>query len=381
MNNRMKLIFKIIGIYCLLLVANGAFAGDNDTKVTKTITRGALMPKNGYVELFNKYGQVVVGNSDDDSVRVTINIIAYGKDLYTANKIMDRVDFDFNQTNQFLTIETVLDRKSGTFQEVWNNIGDLSKSLLSKNKLEINYEIKVPKHVSLNITNKFGDIYIGERNTKTEIDLSHGNLRSNSFNASSKIAVSYGDARIKYFKSGDLNFKSTDADIKQLGDVELNSSSSSISIGKADELDIDSRSDRSIEIEEVNRITGKMSFSKLEVKEAINSVDLQMSYSDVEIEHMPFSFSLVRISGKTSDISLSFDPNSFIEVDIKANEKDLHLPLASLKKEYIDEKKRLVQLTGTLGTKKNYKGNVYIDVNEGALTLILESSPQSARPN
>ena len=212
----MKSIYKLTGVVILWLVVGWAYAGDNDTKVTKTINHGAVMPNNGDVELLNKYGQVVVSNSDDDSVRVTITVIAYGKDHTTANKIMDRVDFDFNQINQFLTIETVLDRKSGTFQEVWNNLGDLSKSLLSKNKLEINYEIHVPTSVTLSITNKFGDIYIGERSTKTEINLSHGNLRSNNFNASSKISVSYGDARIKYMKSGDLNLKSTDADIKEL---------------------------------------------------------------------------------------------------------------------------------------------------------------------
>lgn len=377
----MKSIYRLTGVVLLWLVVGWVHAGDNDTKVTKTINRGAVMPKNGDVELLNKYGQVVVSNSDDDSVRVTITVIAYGKDHASANKIMDRVDFDFNQTKQFLTIETVLDRKSGTFQEVWNNIGDLSKSLLSKNKLEINYEIQVPSNVTLSITNKFGDIYIGERNTKTEIDLSHGNLRSNSFNASSNISVSYGDARIKYMKSGDLNLKSTDADIKELGNVDLKSSSSSISISKVNDLEIDSRSDKAVEIRTANRISGKMSFSKLEVEEIIESVDLNMSYSDIEIEHMPFSFSLVRISGKTSDIYITFDPNSFIEVDIKANENGLHLPFTDLDKTYLDEKKRIVQIKGTLGTKKNYKGNVYIDVLDGDITLSLNTSPESSKSN
>ena len=124
-----------------------------------------------------------------------------------------------------------------------------------------------------------------------------------------------------------------------------------------------------------------MSFSKLEVEEIVESVDLQMSYSDVEIEHMPFSFSLVRISGKTSDIDITFDPNSFIEVDIKANEDGLHLPLTDLNKTYVDEKKRIVRLKGTFGTKKNYIGNVYIDVLDGDITLSLNTSPESSISN
>lgn len=374
---RKSLLSILALILCSVVFANN----DNETKVTKTIKHGDILPKNGFVEVINKYGQVVVTNSDSDSVTVKIEVIAYGKDHLSANKIMDRVDFDFDLTGQFLTIETVLDRKSGTFQEVWNSIGDYSKSLLSKNKLQVNYTIQVPEHATLSITNKFGDLYIAERNKKTEIDLAHGNLRANNFNGPAKIAVSYGDTRIKYMKSGDLILKGSDTDIKELGVIDMSSSSSTINIGKANELDIDSRSDRSIEIGEVKRISGKMSFSNLEVEEALKSVDLQMSYSDIEIEHMPFSFSLLRISGRTSDINVSLDSQSFVEIDIQAEENDLHLPLSNLNKEYIDEKKGIVRVTGTLGTKKNYKGNINIDAEGGSVTLNLQAPSSSSVSN
>lgn len=63
----MQLIFKILLVLCAVFMVGLAEAGngENDTKVTKTITKGYLLPKNGIVEIFNKYGQVVVNNSED----------------------------------------------------------------------------------------------------------------------------------------------------------------------------------------------------------------------------------------------------------------------------------------------------------------------------
>lgn len=380
----MKLIFRILFILISVCVCCYAHAGpgENDTKITKTITKGYRLPKNGFVEVHNKYGQIVVRNSDDDSVRIKVEVIAYGKDHRSANKIMDRVDFDFNLTNQYLTIETVLDRKSGTFKEIWNSIGDYSKTLLSKNKLEINYQLSVPAGAALSINNKFGDVYIDERNNKTEIDVSHGNLRANNFNANSTIAVSYGDTRIKYLKSGELRLKSSDATIRELGNVELLSSSSKINIIRADELEIDSRSDKSIEIEEVNVVKGKMLFSRLEIEALTKSVDVQMKYSDLEIDLIPFSFSFVRISGRTSYIDLVFANNTYMEVDIIADEDDLNIPLTNLEKEYVDQKKGIIRVTGILGVKNNYKGNVNIDAESGTVSLKLLSAHQSVKsPN
>ena len=364
----------------LSIVSLAAYAErDNETKVTKTIDEKFLLPKNGIVEVTNKYGQVVILNSENDSVTLRIEIIAYGKDKSTADKIMDRVDFDFGQTGQYLTLETVLDRKSGVFKEAWNNIGDYSKTLLSKNKLVINYEIRIPRSASINLTNKFGDVYIQERDHKVEIDVSHGSLRANNFNANSKISVSYGDARIKYLKSGELYFRACDATIQALGTVEMQSSSSDISIKEADELQIESRSDKRIDIDKIGHIRGKLTFSKMKVENLNKLADLDLNYSDFYVAQVPFTFSMIRIDGKSSDIDLEFDPNTYLDLDLLGTEEDIGLPMTGMNREVIDEKKGIVQYKGTLGNKTNYKGKVNIKAQGGSVRIGIEQQPQSVK--
>ena len=310
---------------------------------------------------------------------VKIEVIAYGKDRSTANKIISRVDFDFEQTKEYLTLETVLDRKSGFFKEMWNNIGDYSKTLLSKNKLEINYEVYVPKTISISIINKFGDIFISERDKKVDIEMSHGNLRADNFNANSNISVNYGQAHIKQLKDGDLNFKASEVAIRSVGSANIQSSSSEITITKGEEIQLNSRSDKMVEINEVSRLKGEMIFSKLKVDNLTKNLDIELSYSDIQVDQIPFNFSLIRIIGKSSDIDLEFEANAYMDVNIKAYEYKLQLPMTTLNKEYIDKKRGLVLYTGIIGKENNYKGSLNIDSQRGAINIGLTTQQQSVK--
>lgn len=377
----MKLSYKsiILATLWFWVSISATHANDNDTRVSKIINEEFVMSKNGHLEIINKYGQVLVNNSDSDSVIVKIEVIAYGKDRSAANKIIDRADFDFSQTNGYLTLETVLDRKSGAFKEMWNNIGDYSKTLLSKNKLEINYEVYVPKSISVSINNKFGDVFISERDKKVDIDLSHGNLRADNFNAVSNISVSYGKAEIKDLKDGKLNFKSSEVTIETVGSIDIRSSSSEIVVRKADEVLLNSRSDKLIEINTVSRLKGEMTFSKLNIENLSKNLDIELNYSDVDVAHILFNFSLIRIEGKSSDIDLEFEANTYMDVDIKAFEHKLQLPTTGFDKEYIDEKKGLARFKGIVGVKNNYQGSLNIDSQRGAINIKLKTQPQSVK--
>ena len=377
----MRLSYKsiVLTVIWFWVLIPSAHASDNDTKVSKITNEGFLMPKNGHLEIINKYGQVLINNSHNDSVTVKIEVIAYGKDRSTANKIISRVDFDFEQTKEYLTLETVLDRKSGFFKEMWNNIGDYSKTLLSKNKLEINYEVYVPKTISISIINKFGDIFISERDKKVDIEMSHGNLRADNFNANSNISVNYGQAHIKQLKDGDLNFKASEVAIRSVGSANIQSSSSEITITKGEEIQLNSRSDKMVEINEVSRLKGEMIFSKLKVDNLTKNLDIELSYSDIQVDQIPFNFSLIRIMGKSSDIDLEFGANTYMDVNIKAYEYKLQLPMTTLNKEYIDKKRGLVLYTGIIGKENNYKGSLNIDSQRGAINIGLTTQQQSVK--
>lgn len=375
----MKLIFKCLALLlCISFVAEANSGTDH--KSTKEIQKAYDMPENGYLEVFNKYGQVVISTWEKDSVLVNITITGFGKDEEDAQKMLDRVDIDFNKTGQYLTMETLLDRKSGFFKEVWNNINDYSKTILSKNKLEIDYEIFMPATMHLELDNKFGDVYLQELSGQCDIKIMHGNLRANRINAYSQIDIGYGDIRIKEFKKGRLTLKSVEGEIRKLGQVDLQSSSSDLIIEEAENIIIDSRSDRKLVFQNLNSIKGKSTFSEIEIEELQKTADLNLTYGYMSIKSIPFSFNKINVESRYTDINLAFYPNSYLKIDITGREEDIKLPKenAKTKTEYLDEKKRDVRITGEIGDKSNYPGELFIKSAGGEINLSLSSLKQSA---
>ncbi|MGD1958224.1 MAG: hypothetical protein ACFB2Y_05190 [Fulvivirga sp.] len=374
----MKLVYSLLFLaFCASALAIDKPKGD--TQESKTYERSFKVAPDSYFEITNKYGQIIINTWDKDSIQVTAEVTAHGKDYSDTRKLLSRVDIDFSQTGQYLSVETMLDRKSGFFKELWNSVSDYSKTLLSKTKLEIDYKIYLPNTINLELENKFGDLYLSEIKGKCDINITHGNLRANVIHGSSTIAVGFGDVKIKELKSGVITLKTTDADIQTLGDVTFKSSSSHVRIKKADQLNIDSRSDKSLRIEEINRIIGKSLFSKLELEDVKKSIDLNMNYGELRADNIAFSFSKIDLEGKYTDVYLQFAPDTYLQADITAKEDQLSMPVegVSLERNYEDEKRKYVNVKGTMGQKNNYPGYLFVNSSGGEVAIRLTGMQHS----
>ena len=373
-----------ITLCCLAILTKASATippNGQDVRMTKTVEEVFLLNEDGQVDIINKYGQVVVNTWAKDSVAVKVEIVGYGKNMETANKILSRVNFDFKKNGAYVNLETVLDRNKGFIKEMWNNIGDYSKSILSKNKLEVNYDVKIPEGAQLHLDNKFGDVYLDEMYGKANISVSHGNLRSNNFTQPSKIDVSFGDVRIKKFTSGPMFFKAASVTILEAGTVDISSSSSEIALKRGNEVRFDSKSDKVLRIGEINRVRGKFNFSKISLARLNKSLDMQSGYGEIYLEEIAFSFSNINIVGKSTDISLNFEGNSYLDVDITAREEKLSLPRIehNLSKQYVDDKAKFVKMLGFIGDKNNYPGKVSINAQSGLVDInLLTVKSQSA---
>lgn len=372
----MKLTMRSVYSLLFLWIAASAFAEVRPKEATtesKTYERSFKVAPDSYLEITSKYGQIIVNTWDKDSIQVKAKVTAHGKDYSDARKLLSRVDVDFSQTGQYLSVETMLDRKSGFFKDLWNSVSDYSKTLLSKTKLEVDYTLYVPSSINLEVENKFGDLYLSEIKGKCDLSITHGNLKANVIHGSSSIEVGYGDVKIKELKTGVLTLKTTDTDIQLLGDVTLKSASSHVRIKKADQLNLDSRSDKSLRFEEVNRVTGKSLFSKLELGQVNKTIDLNMNYGEIRADNVAFSFSKIDLEGKYTDVYLKFAPDTYLQADITAKEDQLSVPVDGvvLERNYEDEKKKYVNIKGTMGEKNNYPGYLFINSLGGEVSISL----------
>ena len=92
-----------------LLIGHNTIA--QETKLSKSINKRFEANERLNLEINNKYGNVIIDTWPDKAVSLKIEILAYGKDESAAEKLMDRVEFDFKQSDDYLEIVSVFDRK------------------------------------------------------------------------------------------------------------------------------------------------------------------------------------------------------------------------------------------------------------------------------
>ena len=360
-----KATYLVIGVLCLSWAIN-LQAKENNTKLTKEVSRGFAAQKDVTVDVSNKYGQVIINTWKQDSVKIEVVITAYGKRDDLVEKALKRVDLDFRQSGNFITAETVLDRKSGSLKEFFNSVGDYSKALLSKNKLEVDYQIYMPETANIYIDNKFGDVYLEEVFGKSKIVVSHGNLRAYRLHGFARIDVSFGDANLKYIKEGELLLKVAEADITQADAVNIKGNSSKVFIKEAKELGVDCRHDK-LTIESVEMIRGRGSFSDVKINTMHVLTDLELSYGQVRINEALDGFNQISINGKSTDIEVNLHGNAYVNADITAVDDKLTMPISQnhTKREAKDDRGKVVNVSGYLGADKGTESRLYIDADGG----------------
>lgn len=373
----MKKLISIL-VFSLCLCASGwadiplSKERDDDTRLTKVIERGFKVKSNVTIDLNNKYGQIILNSWNKDSVGIRIQVTTYGKNDDTVEKLMDRVDFDFNNTANFLTIETVFDRSSGVFKELWNSVSDVSKTLLSKSRIAVDYEIYVPAKSSVELVNRFGNIYVNQHGGKLTVDLSHGDFRASNLEAPVDLVLGYGRANVRSLGEARINLKGGELDLNKAARLDLSSTSSKIYLQDVSNLRLDSRNDQ-IRLDEVNQISGKANFSDIQIDRLFDSTDIDLLYGELGIKNIMPSFSRIRISGRTADVHLNIDPSSSFTVDLFGRKDRIMLPAAmdQLQRVVDKEDDKNVRITGEHG---NGNGTKTLDatIDNGDLIITLD---------
>lgn len=345
---------------------------DDDTRLTKMIERGFEVKSNVTIDLSNKYGQVILNSWDRDSVALKIQITAYGKNDDAVEKLMDRVDFDFNNTANFLTIETVFDRNSGVFKDLWNSLSDASKTLISKSRITVDYEIYVPTKSTVEVVNRFGNVYVNQHSGKLIVDLSHGDFRASSLEAPLDLTLGYGRANIRTIREARINLKGGELDINRASQIDLESTSSEVYIQDVSSLRLDSRNDQ-MRLDEVGYITGKANFSDIQIDRLFESTDIDLLYGELDINTVMASFSRIRINGRTADVQLNFDPTSNFSIDLFGRQERIILPteMSGLKSIVDEEDDKNVRISGVYGQGNGLKA-VDVEIDNGDLIITLE---------
>lgn len=363
-------IWKTLLLSVAVLASNWAMsAPKDDTSLTRKEEKSFTVGQSVLVDIQNKYGEVIIHTWNDAKVKVEVSITANGKDKNTAERLLDRVEMDWTQKGEELHIYTLFDQNTSPIKELWKTVTDQATALLSKSKIEVDYNIYLPKSAQLIIDNKYGDVYLADVTGAVKVDLSHGTLQANDLTNQTELILNFATATIQSMNEASVEIKGGTLDIDKVKMLELNSAVSEINIDQVETLSLNSRSDR-VSIEEVGTMNGKCIFSKVNTSSLSQGVSLDLKYGKFDVERVKAGFSNIDIKSSSTDILLTVEEAAAFDLDVTALQEKLQLPSSNstTMSNNIDGKYTTQKLSfGKAGTKASSK--VSIDANGGEVDI------------
>lgn len=289
---------------------SGDITGDDiwasDYEKTRKEGRAMTVASNVYLEIDNQYGNVEIESIGGDSLIIDVSIKVLGDDMEDVEELMDLININIRESSSFVLVETLWAEDASFFKK---SFLDLSQTFGSKDLIQVDYKIKVPRNMSIEINNRFGDVYMGDHDGAVELNLSYGDFRAHKLTQVKSMKAKYGKLKVKEIGgAARLDVKFMDSvEIDEAEEVYIKSTSSEIEIEKVGKLHLNCNHDE-IRVEEAGEVTGTISLSDLEIDELTEKLDLTTKYGEVHLRNVDSAVTLVNIEGAYTDFQIGFDP-------------------------------------------------------------------------
>ena len=280
----------------------------------------------------NKFGKVHCDNWDKNSISIEVTTTVEASNEDAAAKILDKIYIGINASVSQVEARTV-------FAE-----GDFH----GRNRIHVDYKITMPVTISLDLTNKFGDIYINELGGKGKIDLSYGNMEVNKLtNSDNLLNIKFSKADIGSIQGAVLSLKYSDIRIDYAGSLRLDSKYSTIDASQVISISGNYEGGK-LNMENSTAVDSKSRFSDLNITRITKSLNLDLQYGNCDVDEMPADFTSINVLNRYGNVSIGISKEASYSLDANLKYCNLDFP---------EEKANMTQKIVT-NTTKSYKATV-----------------------
>lgn len=337
---------------------------------SKALAKGFKTSRNSMVEITNRYGDIHIETWDKDSISAEIKVDVSENSMGKLHDKLRSINFNINQSGQYIIVNTMVGSEKNVlineFKRFKENIG------VNDSKVEITMRIKMPNTLNLRLNNKFGNIYLEDYQGDLNIDMANGKLMAQNLKGFTNLKISFGTAIIQSVDGANLevNFgklnlssgqrvrissKTSDIDILEIGQLNLNSSRDSYHIRQVNEMDVDA---------------GWTDFDLGEIKK---KGSFRINYGILNLEKFQSSIERLYIDSRSTKITLFTNYQQDILFEIVSN-KEIRLPMESRldSKEVLAQEDKTTRYTGRTGNNlgENAATRLFIKSESGEISLI-----------
>lgn len=304
----MKAIIKIAFFVLALLLILGIKGAKAHAEFSRVIKKEFTVNPDAQLVVNNRFGKVHCANWEKNSISFEVTITVTAADQKEADKKFLRIAIDFSGSPSSVTAIT--------------NMDELKNS--GKGKFSIDYMVNMPGTVNLDVTNKFGDIFINELQGKARINLGYGNLEAKKLgNSDNLLDIKFSKARVNWITGAVLSLKYSDMKLDYAGSLRLDSRFSNLDAEKIVVLNVVFQGG-TLTMENSSAVDSKSKFSDIDIQRIEQSLNLDIQYGNCEVHEMPADFTSVNIRNKYGDVSIGLNDQAkySLEADLKFCELD-----------------------------------------------------------
>lgn len=331
----MKLVFKLtVLLLAFTLVNCSAEPNFGRQEYTKTIKKEFDIASNGTTYLSNKYGRVDVKTWDKNRVKVSVTIVVNASSETKADEVFDRIGINFSNANDYVKVKTDIESKKSNWLSWGNNNS-------SKSDYRINYEIYLPTTNNLDVSHRYGDVYVAKMEGKVNFDLKYSNFKAESIGDDSRITFAYGNGAVLNAKDLSTNVSYGKLNINKSNDVTLESKYSQVWIEEAGDVRCETKYDTyrlgaisdfknigkydNFTIESADNVTLESKYTSLKTNQIKETADFDMEYGSAQY-NLASSFTEVSMNGRYTDFKVNVASGVDFQMDAVATYAGISYP-------------------------------------------------------
>lgn len=309
---------------------------------------------NSVVNIENKFGDVDIENWDKSSVQIDVIITVDASSHSKAESIMKKIEVTLSKSGDNIYGKTELD---GSF----NNV-----------EFSIDYKIKMPKNLKLNLVNKFGSVFINELSNKFNIEVKYGELRINTLSGDK--SKPYGVVTLKYSKSSridncnfiKLNLGYSKLSIGEANAIIASTKYSKLAVKSTNLMVVEAKYDN-FKIGSIKAFKATVAYSDIEIEKVSQILKLSSKYTNTDVEEIPAKFKKIEIVNSYGTINLGISGAASYKLNAEAQYANIRVPESeNLSK---NKENTRVKYWGTVGTDNATKATVDVETKHGNVNL------------
>jgi hypothetical protein len=354
--------FKFVLLLFLIQILVISVAVSAPDEFSKNLHKEFNADQNTLLFIENKFGNVDINNWDKNQVVIDVTITVDHRNQDKAKELLEYIHVDISQEGNTIKAITTIDSKFSKWNFTFSD---------SKKEFSIDYDIKIPKNIKLDLQNKYGNVFINEIYGHARVDVKYGNLKINKIIRSNKkpfseVSLGYSRGTIDECEWLNVTLKYSKLEIEKSKALIAVTKYSQLNVGRASSIVCESKYD-DYKIGIVNNFVGTAGYTELEFKEVSLLLDVDNRYGGISVDFIPKGFEKINIDNEYGGIKLGIDANASYQIKGYAKYANIDYPETGSVSRMKESNSLFVE--GTVGEDEKTKSEVYIQTKYGNVKL------------